>query len=95
MRHAAAITADSWREVGTIPWYGPEHCLNDRVLARCCARSVAQRTYWLDLFTPKTCPFDRFVNDATGWSDLTRRYLPDEAVLRRTLVHDARAHLER
>ena len=32
MRRAAAITADSWREVGTIPRYGPEHCLNDRVV---------------------------------------------------------------
>jgi hypothetical protein len=32
MRHAAAITAETWREVGTIPWYGPEHSLNDLVV---------------------------------------------------------------
>lgn len=95
MRHAAAITADSWREVGTIPWYGPEHCLNDRVVCtmlrsfRGAADVLARPVHAEDL------PFDRLVNDATGWSDLTRRYLPDEAVLRRTLVHDARAHLER
>jgi hypothetical protein len=24
MRHAAAVAPETWREVGTIPWYGPE-----------------------------------------------------------------------
>jgi hypothetical protein len=29
MTHAAAITPERWREVGTIPWYGPEYSLDD------------------------------------------------------------------
>jgi hypothetical protein len=29
MRHAAAITPERWREVGTIPWYGAEYSLDD------------------------------------------------------------------
>jgi hypothetical protein len=32
MRHARAISAEVWREVGTIPWYGPEYSLNDLVV---------------------------------------------------------------
>jgi mycothiol maleylpyruvate isomerase-like protein len=32
MRHAAAITPEVWREVGTIAWYGPEYSLNDLVV---------------------------------------------------------------
>ena len=32
MRHAKAITPEVWREVGTIPWYGPEYALNDLVV---------------------------------------------------------------
>ena len=32
MRHAVAITPDLWREVGTIPWYGPEYSLDDLVV---------------------------------------------------------------
>jgi Mycothiol maleylpyruvate isomerase N-terminal domain len=32
MRHAKAISAEVWREVGTIPWYGPEYSLNDLVV---------------------------------------------------------------
>lgn len=32
MRHAARIPRDTWSEVGTIPWYGPEYCLNDLVV---------------------------------------------------------------
>jgi hypothetical protein len=32
MRLAAAIPADVWREVGTIPWYGPEYSLDDLVV---------------------------------------------------------------
>jgi DinB superfamily len=32
MRHAAAITPETWREVGTIPWYGPEYSLDDLVV---------------------------------------------------------------
>jgi DinB superfamily len=32
MRHARAISADVWREVGTIPWYGPEYSLDDLVV---------------------------------------------------------------
>ena len=32
MRHAKVISAETWREVGTIPWYGPEYCLNDLVV---------------------------------------------------------------
>ena len=29
MGHAGAITPERWREVGTIPWYGPEYSLDD------------------------------------------------------------------
>ena len=29
MGHARAIPADRWREVGTIPWYGPQYSLDD------------------------------------------------------------------
>jgi hypothetical protein len=29
MAAAAAITPEMWREVGTIPWYGPEYSLDD------------------------------------------------------------------
>ena len=29
MTHAATITPERWREVGTIPWYGPEYSLDD------------------------------------------------------------------
>ena len=29
MAHARAITPERWREVGTIPWYGPEYSLDD------------------------------------------------------------------
>jgi|SRR5688572_296846 len=29
MTHAAAITPERWREVGTIPWYGAEYSLDD------------------------------------------------------------------
>jgi len=29
MAHARAIPAERWREVGTIPWYGPEYSLDD------------------------------------------------------------------
>jgi hypothetical protein len=29
MTHATAITPERWREVGTIPWYGPEYSLDD------------------------------------------------------------------
>jgi hypothetical protein len=32
MRHARAIAAEVWREVGTIPWYGPEYSLDDLVV---------------------------------------------------------------
>lgn len=32
MRHARAIAPDVWREVGTIPWYGPEYSLDDLVV---------------------------------------------------------------
>ena len=32
MRHAKAISAEVWREVGTIPWYGPEYALDDLVV---------------------------------------------------------------
>ena len=32
MRHAAAIAPETWREVGTIPWYGPEYSLDDLVV---------------------------------------------------------------
>jgi len=55
MRHAAAITAETWREVGTIPWYGPEHCLNDLVVCtmlrsfRVAADVLARRVHAEDL----------------------------------------------
>ena len=29
MTHARGVTPDRWREVGTIPWYGPEYSLDD------------------------------------------------------------------
>ena len=29
MTHARGIPAERWREVGTIPWYGPEYSLDD------------------------------------------------------------------
>jgi hypothetical protein len=32
MLHAKAISSEVWREVGTIPWYGPEYSLNDLVV---------------------------------------------------------------
>jgi Mycothiol maleylpyruvate isomerase N-terminal domain len=32
MRHAAGIRAETWSRAGTIPWYGPEYCLNDLVV---------------------------------------------------------------
>jgi hypothetical protein len=32
MSHARAIPAERWREVGTIPWYGPEYSLDDLVV---------------------------------------------------------------
>jgi uncharacterized protein (TIGR03083 family) len=32
MTHARAIPAERWREVGTIPWYGPEYALDDLVV---------------------------------------------------------------
>ena len=32
MRHAHAISPETWREVGTIPWYGPEYSLDDLVV---------------------------------------------------------------
>jgi hypothetical protein len=32
MRHARAISAEVWREVGTIPWYGPGYSLDDLVV---------------------------------------------------------------
>jgi DinB family protein len=32
MRHAAAVAPETWREVGTIPWYGPEYSLDDLVV---------------------------------------------------------------
>jgi hypothetical protein len=32
MRNAKGIPAELWREVGTIPWYGPEYSLNDLVV---------------------------------------------------------------
>jgi hypothetical protein len=32
MRHARAISAEVWKEVGTIPWYGPEYSLDDLVV---------------------------------------------------------------
>jgi hypothetical protein len=32
MRLAKQIAPEVWREVGTIPWYGPEYSLNDLVI---------------------------------------------------------------
>ena len=32
MRHASAIAPETWREVGTIPWYGSEYSLDDLVV---------------------------------------------------------------
>jgi hypothetical protein len=32
MRLAKVISPEVWREVGTIPWYGPEYSLNDLVV---------------------------------------------------------------
>ncbi|MEO5885570.1 MAG: DinB family protein [Candidatus Limnocylindrales bacterium] len=32
MRHARTISAERWREVGTIPWYGPSYALDDLVV---------------------------------------------------------------
>ncbi len=32
MGHARALPADRWREVGTIPWYGPQYSLDDLVV---------------------------------------------------------------
>ena len=32
MAHAAAIAPERWREVGTIPWYGPGYSLDDLVV---------------------------------------------------------------
>lgn len=32
MRHAKTISPEVWREVGTIPWYGPEYALDDLVV---------------------------------------------------------------
>jgi mycothiol maleylpyruvate isomerase-like protein len=32
MTHGRAIEPERWREVGTIPWYGPEYSLNDLVV---------------------------------------------------------------
>ena len=32
MEHARAIAPERWREVGTIPWYGPEYSLDDLVI---------------------------------------------------------------
>lgn len=32
MTHARAVPNDRWREVGTIPWYGPEYSLDDLVV---------------------------------------------------------------
>ncbi len=32
MTHARTIPAERWREVGTIPWYGPEYSLDDLVV---------------------------------------------------------------
>ncbi len=32
MTHARALPAERWREVGTIPWYGPEYALDDLVV---------------------------------------------------------------
>lgn len=32
MSHATTIPAERWREVGAIPWYGPEYSLDDFVV---------------------------------------------------------------
>jgi hypothetical protein len=32
MTHAPAIAPERWREVGSIPWYGPEYSLDDLVV---------------------------------------------------------------
>ncbi len=32
MTHARALPTERWREVGTIPWYGPEYSLDDLVV---------------------------------------------------------------
>jgi len=32
MRHAKAMSPATWREVGTIPWYGAEYSLDDLVV---------------------------------------------------------------
>ena len=32
MGHARSIPAETWREAGTIPWYGPEYALDDLVV---------------------------------------------------------------
>ncbi len=32
MGHARALPVDRWREVGTIPWYGPQYSLDDLVI---------------------------------------------------------------
>jgi hypothetical protein len=32
MGHGRRIAPERWREVGTIPWYGPEYSLNDLVI---------------------------------------------------------------
>ena len=32
MTHARGVTPERWREVGTIPWYGPEYSLDDLVV---------------------------------------------------------------
>ena len=32
MHHARGIDPEVWREVGTIPWYGPEYSLDDLVV---------------------------------------------------------------
>ena len=39
MRHAKAIEPEVWRQVGTIPWYGPEYSLDDPQLG-----AVLERT---------------------------------------------------
>jgi hypothetical protein len=32
MRLAGRVSAERWREVGTIPWYGPEYALDDMLV---------------------------------------------------------------
>ena len=32
MRHAASISPETWRAIGTIPWYGSEYSLDDLVV---------------------------------------------------------------